>query len=85
MKREFMINSELAKKPGNTTQQKIAHNFLAVFSLLWLYMALRFNELKKLYRINCENSYLKIWNKTQIILEKLKISGIFKINFQLEG
>lgn len=85
MKREFMLNSELARKIGNTTKQKIAQNFLAVFSPLWPYMAHWFHEFKKLYRINYENSYLQIWNKTQTILEELKTSEMFKINFQLEG
>lgn len=59
-----MLNSELAEKIENTTQQKIAHNFLAALSPLRPYTALRFHELKKLYRINCENSYLQIRNKT---------------------
>lgn len=62
MKREFMLNSELAKKIGYTTQQKIAQNFLAVLSPLWPYMALRFHEVKKLYKIHCEKGYLHKWN-----------------------
>lgn len=65
MKREFMLNSEVADKIGNTTQQKIAHNFLAALLPLRPYMALRFHELKKLYRINCDNGYLPIWNTIQ--------------------